>query len=220
MKIDKLFAKIPNNFFYEDGELLDKIGGRNSFALYCLITSRKNMDNKMYITIQEINRVLMVNKNITRAKKRIVEYLSLLKEQELISYNFKVKEVRNNDFIELEWINNFPKREDSGWVAFYADDIDILYSIGTNFYVVHWILRMYINYEKKVSFASIRYMASIMKCRTVVVQSAVDLFDYSGLFEISRGEYYYNHDLKRKVRNNNEYRYTDEKDWVLKLGRN
>lgn len=215
-----LFAKIPNNFFYKEGELLEKIGGRNSFALYCLIVSRKNMSNKMYITIREINRVLSISKNITDARNRILKYLSLLKGQKLIGYNFNINETKNNDFIEIEWIDNFPDKKDSGWVAFYHDDFDILYSIGTDFYTLHWILRMYVHHEKSVSFVSIKHMSSIMRCRTTTVQNAVDLFGYSELFKITRSEYYYNHELKRKMKNNNEYRYTNEKDWILRLGRN
>ena len=219
IKNEKLFAKIPNNFFYKKGKLLDEIGGRNSFALYCLIVSSKNMGNKMRITIREINKVLSISKNITDARNRILNYLDLLKNQKLISYNFNVKETKNNDFIEIEWIDSFPEKKDSGWVAFYSNDFDILHSIGTDFYVLHWILRMYVHHEKNVSFVSIKHMSSIMKCRTVVVQNAVDLFGYSGLFEITRSEYYYNHELKRKMKNNNEYKYTNEKDWILKLGR-
>ena len=219
IKNEKLFAKIPNSFFYKEGKLLKEIGGRNSFALYCLIVSSKNMGNKMRITIREINRVLSISKNITDARNRILNYLDLLRDQKLICYNFNAKEAKNNDFIEIEWIDNFPRKKDSGWVAFYSDDFDILYSIGTDFYTIHWILRMHVHHEKNVSFVSIKHMSSIMKCRTVVVQNAVDLFGYSGLFEITRSEYYYNHELKRKMKNNNEYKYTNEKDWILKLGR-
>ena len=177
------------------------------------------MRNRTYITMQEINKILDLDKNTTRARKLILNYLKLQKAESLIDYTFAEDNIRNNTFIEVEWINNFPNKNDSGWMTFYSDDFEILYSIGVDFYVVHWVLRMYVNHEKGFSYISIKDIASILTCRTVAVQNAIDLFDYSGLFKIKRGEYYYNYDMKRMAKNNNEYKYTSEKNWILKLGR-
>ena len=64
---NQIYARIPNNFFYNDAELLNSIGGRNSFVLYCLIVSMKNMNDEVYINIKEINNILNIHTVMSKA---------------------------------------------------------------------------------------------------------------------------------------------------------
>lgn len=214
-KKDKLFIKIPNDFFYDDGGKLENIGGRNSFVLYCLITIRKNINNHTYLTIKEIDNILQIDKNIHRSKKIIINCLQLLKKYELINFNINIKDVNNTDSIKIEWINLFPNKDDFGWIKFYADDFDIFDKVGIILYCTMWILRMYKNHESNTSFIAINDISSILKCRTKKVQYSIDLFEYTNLFDIIRGNYYYNEGYGRNIKKNNEYKYTGNIDVLM-----
>ena len=212
---DKLFIKIPNDFFYDGGKKLENIGGRNSFALYCLITIRKNINNHTYLTIKEIDNILQIDKNIHRSKKVIINCLQLLKKHGLINFNTNIKDINNTDSIKIEWINLFPNKDDFGWIKFYADDFDIFDKIGIIPYCTMWVLRMYENHESNTSFIAINDISSILKCRTEKVQYSIGLFEYTNLFDIIRGNYYYNESYGRNIKKNNEYKYTGNIDMLM-----
>ena len=213
----KMFAKIPNDFFYNGGEILNRIGGRDGFLIYCLLTSRKTMNDDVYISTKEMVNVLQLEKNVSRSKLRITKSLLKLKENKYIKFNIDLKNTSINEVIKIKWIELFPKLGGKGWNKFCADDFEIYEKIGNIPYMVMWVLRMYVNHETKTSFISIADMTDILKCDRNKVQNAVNLFKTSRLFNITGGEYYYHPDLGIKIRKNNEYTYTGNIDVILSM---
>lgn len=207
---NKAWAKIPNSFFYNEGELLKKIGGSNSLLIYLYLTSEKNMNDVIRTTINNINEDSIKNSNSTRGKEIIIKSLSMLKEQGLIQYDFI--EVKGNERIEIKWINKFPDTK-AGWIKFYSDDYELFYKVGKNPYLVSWILRMFRNGELKSSFVSMDKMATLLKCDKNIVQNTVNLFDETELFEVSKNGWVYSEQYKRKIKLNNNYYY---QHWNLK----
>lgn len=210
-----IYTRIPNDFFYNDGKILNEIGGKDSFVLYCLIVSRKSMNDEVHITIKEINNILKLYKNMTRARAIIINYLKLLKQNKLIDYNMDIDSVGNNDYILLKLINRFPIRDDYGWIKFYANDFKVHSKIGNVPYCVMWILRMHMHFEKKISFISITDITSILKCNRTKVQNSIDLFDATELFEVIKGDYYFNVEYGRRIKMNNSYKYTSNIDTLI-----
>jgi len=213
---NKRFIKIPNNFFYSDGRLLNDIGGRNSFVLYCLITIRKNINDYTYLSIKEMNDLIYLDKNATRGYKKIRISLKLLRENGLIDF---LDTDIDKDVVKLKWINLFPEKSNSGWIKFTYNDFDIFEVVGVDFYCVMWLLRMYTNHETKTSFIAISDIARLMSCKTVQIQRAVDFFEYAGLFKVKRGEYYKpkGFESDRAIKRNNNYKYTEDIEWILEL---
>lgn len=212
---NQIYARIPNNFFYNDAELLSSIGGRNSFVLYCLIVSMKNMNDEVYINIKEINNILNIHTVMSKARLEIVKYLNLLQRQELLKLTDNLDTISNSQFITIKWINKFPNKNNYGWAKFYADDFKIHNKIGNVAYCVMWVLRMYAHHEKKVSFISITDITSILKCDRVKVQSSINLFDVAGLFDVVKGEYYYHEVYGRRIKMNNSYKYLNDINSIL-----
>lgn len=211
----KFYARISNEFYYYDGKLLKEIGGRNSFVLYCLITSRKNMANKTYISYREINNVLQLDKNITRSRKSIIEFLELQKKNKLINFHNSIKEAKQDDFICIEWLDLF--ENDVGWTAFYPEDFEVHSRVGNIAYNIMWVLRMFTNNKSDTSYLSIDSISKILMCDIIKVQNSIDLFDKAGLFEVKRGEYETNPVDKTIMRRNNEYKYTGNIDNLLSM---
>lgn len=211
----KFYARIPNNFFYYDGELLKEIGGRNSFTLYCLLISRKNMANEAYITYRGINDVLKLSKNITRSRKSIIEFLELQRKSKLIDFSDDIKDAKHDEFICIEWLDLFDN--DVGWTTFYPEDFNIHSKIGNLTYNVMWVLRMFTNYKSNTSYLSIHSISEILMCDIVRVQNSIDLFDKSGLFKVKRGEYEINPVSKTTMRRNNEYKYTGKTNVLFNM---
>lgn len=219
MKQEKgFYARIPNYFFYNKGEFLKCIGGRNSFVLYCLLTSRKGMNDKVYINIKQINEVIRVSNNITYAKDLILKYLEKLEEYGLISFHFDIDNVKTNDTLCIEWNDLFDNA--NGWIPFYYNDFEIQYKIGNIPYCVMWMIRMYTNNNSETSYPSIRQIADTLRCDIVKVQNSIDLFDKTGVFKITRGRLYYNEEEKKTMKKNNEYIYTGNIDGVLSMDNN
>lgn len=214
---NKVFAKIPNDFFYNDGRVLNNIGGRDSFLIYCLLTSRKNMNDEVYISIKEMVNLFQFEKNISRSKARITKFFLLLKENGYVNFDINIENININEIIKIEWISLFPKLGGKGWIKFYADDFLLHSKIGNIPYVVMWILRMYVNHQTKTSFIAINDMAAILKCDINKVQNAVNLFRTSNLFEVIGGDYYYHPEVGRKIKMNNQYKYTNEIDNLLNM---
>lgn len=204
----KDFAKIPNDFFYNGGEILNKIGGRDSFLIYCLLTSRKNMNDDIYISIKEMINIFQFEKNVSRSKIYIIGLLLQLVENKYIDIYVDLRNININEIIQIKWIKLFPKLGGKGWIKFYADDFEIHKKVGNIPYLVMWILRMYVNHQTKTSFLSVTDMTNILRCDRNKVQNAINLFKLSGLFYVSGGEYYYNSELDMKIRRNNEYKYS------------
>ena len=215
-----IYARIPNDFFYNDGKLLQEIGGRDSFILYCLLVSRKSMSHEIYISFKEINNTLKLHRNTTKARVNITNNLRLLKQNNLIDYDVDIDNVGSNDCMVIKWMNKFPTKDDFGWVKFYADDFKIHNKIGDVPYCVMWILRMYIHFEKGVSFISITDITAILKCDRMKVQNSIDLFGAIELFEVIKGEYYFNVEYGRRIKMNNSYKYTGNIDVLLKTNDN
>lgn len=213
----KEFTKIPNNFFYNNGEILNLIGGRDSFVLYCLLTSRKCMSNKVYISLKEIIRILELEKHVNRSKTRIINSLALLKKEGYIDFEYDLGKIRSDEVLIFTWIPLFPKLGGVGWVKFYEDDFEIHSKIGNTSYVIMWMLRMYVNFETKTSYLSITDMSEILSCNRNNVQNTVHLFKISGLFDIIEGKYYFHEQLGMKIRLNNEYKYNGEIDRLLDM---
>lgn len=214
-KENKNYARIPNYFFYDEGSFLKAIGGRDSFVLYCLITSRKGMNDKVYISIRQINEVIKISNNITYARNKIMNYLENLQEYNLISFEFDIDSINNNDTMCIKWNDLF--KDSNGWIAFYPDDFEIQHKIGNIPYCTMWMLRMYINNNTGTSYPSIRDIAKTLKCDIIKVQNSIDLFSKAELFQIQRGNYYYNKSLERFIRMNNEYIYTGNIDKLLDM---
>lgn len=213
----KEFTKIPNNFFYKNGEILNLIGGRDSFVLYCLLTSRKCMSNKIYISLKEIIGILELEKHIHRSKTRIVNSLKLLKQEGYIDFKYDLDGIRNDEALIFNWTPLFPKLGGVGWVKFYEDDFEIHSKIGNTSYIIMWMLRMYTNFNTKTSYLSITDMSEILSCNRNNVQNTVHLFKLTGLFDVIEGEYYFHEQLAMKIRRNNEYKYIGEIDTLLNM---
>ena len=200
----KVFAKIPNNLFYNHDILIEK-GWRNSILIYFLLTSRKNMNNDVYITVKEINNIFSFNSNVTRAKDIVIHSLEILKKHNLIScqqINYS-----NGNTIKLKWNKLYPDYGGEGWTRFYADDFEMHKEIGNIPYLVMWVLRMYENHLTRTSFISITDITTILECNRNTVQDAINLFKEKKIFAITEGEYYFNDDLQKNIRKNNQYKY-------------
>lgn len=213
----KNFAKIPNDIFYNGGNILHGIGGRDGFLIYCLLTSRKSMSNTNYISIKEISNVIQFEKNISRSKNRIVKSLLLLKECNYVDFQEDVKKLKINETVRIEWIEQFPRLGGEGWIKFVEDDFEVYEKIGGIAYCVMWILRMYKNYKTKTSYISISDITDILGCDRNKVQNAVNLFKTTGLFNIINGEYYHHEGLGRSIRQNNSYEYTNNIESILSM---
>lgn len=215
----KSFAKIPNDFFYKNGEILNSIGGRDSFVLYCFLTSRKCMNDKIFVSLREIIRVLELEKSVQRSKERIINSLVLLNKEGYIEFEGNLEGTRNDESLVFQWIALFPKMGGKGWTFFYEDDFEIHRKISNTAYVVMWVLRMYTNFKTKTSFISITDMYSILQCNRNNIQNSIHLLELSGVFEVTRGDYYKHEAFENKIRPNSEYKYTGELDKLLNMSR-
>lgn len=186
--------------------------------LYCLITIRKNINDITYLSVKEINDLIFLDKNVTRGYKNIKTSLYKLKEKGLI--NFTDSEI-DKDIIKIEWINLFPNTSDNGWIKFEYKDFDIFEVVGVDFYCIMWLLRMFTNHETKTSFVAIKDITKFIGCKTLQVQRAVDLFEYAGLFEVKRGQYYKpdGFESERAIKRNNSYKYTGNINFILGLAK-
>lgn len=211
---EKIFEKISNNFFY-DNPIRKERNWRNALLIYFLFTSRKNMNNDVYISYKEINDIFQFNKNIYRSKPIIINSLHILKNNNLIDFSEDILDANNSTIIKFKWIKQFPNYGGIGWTKFYADDFEIHSKIGNIPYLVMWVLRMYRNHETNTSFIAITDITSILECNRNKVQNAIIMFKKYGVFEVTVGEYYYNDDLEKYIRRNNEYRYTEQIEEVL-----
>lgn len=210
------FIKIPNNFFYNNGEILSNIGGKNSFVLYCLLTIRKNINNNIHLSIREMNDFIFLDKNTSRGCKKVRKSLKLLKSAGFIDF---FDSDLSKDIVKIRWINLFPNKDDSGWIKFKYNDFDIFEIVGVDIYCVMWLLRMHINYKTKTSFLSISHMRDILKCQTISIQRSIELLEYSGLFKVERGGYHESktNEFGNRIKKNNTYRYAYDTKWLLKL---
>lgn len=210
-----LFAKIPNDFFYEEGKRLEEIGGRHGFLVYCLITSRKAMNNKVYLSIKGITDVLNFGSNASRARLKVIEVLVKLRKDSLIAFNTAFEDLSARDVFEIEWIDTFKKSNKSGWTKFYANDFELQYKMGDIAYLTMWVLRMHANHVTGYSFISVSKIAGILRCNINKVQNSIHLFQKTGLFEIVKGSYYTPEGTNQRIRKNNQYKYTYNIENVL-----
>lgn len=201
------FAKIPNNFFYNQGERLEKIGGKQSFNIYTLITHLKNMANQAYITLNEINRVLKIDKNNSRARVKIIDSLKMLKDDKLIDYNTEIIEnAKGNDFISISWINQYKSRTINGWIPQYENDFNYYIEVGEVGYLLMWIIRTHINNKTGTAFLSVRNMANILKISTKTIVDTITELEKIGCLKVIRHQdYYYNKEYDRMIKLNNNY---------------
>lgn len=163
-----------------------------------------------------MNDLIYLDKNAPRGYTKTRESLKLLKKNCLIDF---VDSDLNKDVVRIKWINLFPDKTNNGWVKFEYNDFDIFEAVGVDFYCVMWLLRMYINHETGTSFVAISDIGKFIGCKTIQVQRAVDFFEYAGLFEVKRGEYYRpkGFESDRAIRRNNSYKYTGDMEWILGL---
>lgn len=218
-KNERQFAKIHNNFFY-DNAIRENKNWRNSLLIYFLFTSRKNMNNDIYISYKEISDVLQFNKNIYRSKPIILDSLKILRDAKLIDFDNSILEEGNNKIIKFKWVEQFPSFGGIGWTKFYADDFEIHSKVGNIPYLVMWILRMYTNNETKTSFISMTDITSILECDRNKVQNSINLFRKYGLFKVISGRIYYNESLDKNIKRNNEYRYSGDISGILHADNN
>lgn len=212
----KVFAKIPNDFFYKGGEIFHQIGGSDSFLIYCLLISRKAMNSKVYMSLRDIVKTVNLGKHIGRSISRAKVSLIALKDEGYVDFECNLDNVKNDEVLVLKWIKLYPQMGGVGWIPFYEDDFDIYNKVGNIPYIVMWILRMYTNYETKTSFISITDMYNILRCNRNNIQNAIHLFEEVGLFEVKRGKYYHHEELDQMVRPNNHYKYTGNIERMLK----
>lgn len=213
---EKIFAKIPVNIFHNEGEVYKKIGGRNSFIIYALLTSRKTMADEVYISIKDIASIVKFDKNTSRSKKAIIKSLEQLRSESYIDFDFDINCKRIDETFILKWILQFKKGE-SGWTKFFAQDFKTFSKIGSLSYTTMWLLRMYKHYEKGYSYISMNDMASILETSKTKIQNITDLFKVSRLFLVERGDYYYNREQKKNLKLNNEYTYTANSEGLMKM---
>ena len=206
------FIKIPNNFFYENSKLYNAIGGKYSFVLYCLITIRKNINDDVYLSIAEMNNLIYLDKNESRGRTKVRKSLQLIKDNKLIDFD---EDNLHNDVVKIKWINLFPNRSDGGWIRFEYNDFDVFEIIGVDFYCIMWILRMYTYYETNTAFLQIKDIARLVGCKTIQVSRAIDLFEYTGLFEVKRGDWEHIEWAGEWKKKNNSYRYTGNIEYLL-----
>lgn len=211
---EELYAKFPNNFFYDCGNLFERIGGKDSFLIYSLFTSRKNMLNKVHITIKDIMETLKLDSNSTRSKNRIAKGLKSLIEFEYIQAEQGLDEIRVTDTLVFQWLDRFSNRK-SGWIPFYASDFEIYDKIGATAYILMWLLRMFRNNKTGNSYPSVETMSATLKVSNTTIQNCTELFSESGLFEIDKGDYYYHKDRGQYMRYNNTYKYSGKLENVL-----
>ncbi|MGJ0846559.1 hypothetical protein ACR77J_07715 [Tissierella praeacuta] len=215
-KSTEVFEKIPNNFFY-DNPIREKQNWRNALLIYFLFTSRKNMNNDIYMSYKEINDILQFNKNIYRSKPIIANSLNILKEYGLLGLPNDLVEANNNLIIKFKWVEQFPSYGGKGWTKFYADDFELHSKIGNIPYLVMWVLRMYTNHATTTSFISISDITSILECDRNKVQNAINLFKKYQLFEVITGDYYFHEELGKNIKQNNEYKYTKNIEGILSV---
>lgn len=200
------YAKIPNDFFYNESKILNEIGGRDSFLIYCLFISRKTMMNRVHITLKDIIETLQLDKNISRSKKRIINSLELLHKKNYIFCDDNLRCARSTNTMTFNLVDRFPNKE-TGWLPFYADDFELYSKIGATAYTLVWVLRMYRNHKTGNSFPSIKQLSETLSVSNTTVQNCLNLFSESNLFEISRGDYYYHPDLEQYIKYHNTYKY-------------
>lgn len=212
--MSELFSKIPTNIWDADGAKFRAMGGRDGFLIYSLITSRKGLDNKVYLTMNQIMEVLALCKNRDRHKARIIKGLDELALEGYISVDDSRQKI--NDTMVIDWEDKFAQCN-QGWRKFFANDFELYAVMGEIPYLTMWMLRMFENHRTGTSFLSLTTMADLLECRRNSVQNATNLFRETGLFEVKTGEYYYNRKYGKKIRRNNEYRYTGNKEGILTM---
>lgn len=211
------FARIPNDIFHNSGVELDKIGGRDSFLVYCLLVSRKNGLNQTYITLNQIMETLDLLKNKTRHRDKILQSLEHLVNEGYIKIDGGI-EASIHKTMQIEWVDQFVNSNNKGWIPFYYGDFELYHYIGAVPYLLMWLLRTYSNHKTDVSFVSISMMADILKCNRNAVQATIRLFRETGLFEVKTGDYYYSRRHRKKIRQNNEYSYIGDTQTITSIG--
>ena len=175
------------------------------------------MDDRVYLTITSTAKELEMDKNISRSKSEIKKQLELLKNHGLIDYDFDIKQVNDNDIVEIQW-NNLYKDYDFNMIKFYADDFYLFKKLSSMPYVIMWMLRM-LSYEEN-GIASIGYedMYNILKCDINTIFNTIQLFTKLGLFHVKTGEYISSTN-GRKNKQPNGYMYTGLTKEVNKLNK-
>lgn len=216
MKNSQVFAKIPRDIFYNSQHKYKMIGRESGFVIYCLLTSRKSMNNKIHISLKDIIKTTQVDTNSTRARKKVVKVLNKLRSALFISYKEDLSKIKLSQIFVIRWIEQF-RNEKAGWIKFKANDFEIFQKIGAQAYTIMWLLRMYTNKDTKTSFIPAKAIAKILQYSYTTVFNTISLFEQAGLFEVSRGEYYYDYKTERNVQMNNAYRYTGNTDTIMSL---
>lgn len=199
--------KIPNDFFYNGGRKIKKIGGEQGFALYCLITVLKNVNNNVYITTNGLNNLLRLDKNAFRGRKKVSELLLKLKVGKLIDFSGAIPD-SGNTFFTIKWINKFADKSTTGWTFFTGSDWSYFDELGITTYSVMWLIRMFTNHKSQTSFVSYRNMADILDKGVSSVISSVNELEDKGYIEVERSDgYFYNAQIDKEVKLNNTYRW-------------
>lgn len=212
--MSELFSKIPNNIWHSDGLVFQGMGGRDGFLLYAFITSRKGLDNKVYVTMNQLMDTLRLCSHKNRHKERLRKGLLALEAQDFLSVDDVMQGV--NDTMVIDWEDKFD-RKTLGWTPFFAGDFELYERVGEIPYLIMWILRMFKNHKTKTSFVSISSMADLIECKRNSVQGAVNLFRDSGLFKVATGEYYHSKTVGRRIRENNEYTYMGDREGIMSM---
>lgn len=200
----KHFA-IDRNMFQGEHKLkriVDETGTKQIdiiFGVYSVIEYRKNMIGEAGVTLRYIENFLYKTSR-SRNIKVIKESLEILKQYEVVSYDYSMDEVKPTDMIELA-VTDYEQ-----YMAFSKDDFSMLKQLGSNFFLMFCMINNYHNDKQGYSYPSYDLLTSLMSRPTVSKQ--LDEAQSLGIYIVNSNGWDNNNGQAR--RSNNMYIKVDE----------